>query len=617
MSFTWARYVSSRISRRRALTGLSLGMAAGAVYLSGCGGDGKGDTSGGSKVYTPVDASAKAKPGGVMRSAASSLGDVGSWDLAAVRSGPEGAPARLAYPGLLKFKAVKAPQIPVGEVEGDVVESYELSPDKLQLTMKLRPGLKWDPRSPTNGREIDAQDVMVTWNRFSKLSAFRGALVYSQAAPDAPVESMSVTDSRTVVFKMRKPNSAVYFLLAQGNTLPVMPKEADGGYDPKTDVRGYGPYILEKYEPSVAYSWRKNPDYYVKGRPFIDRIEQPMVTEYGTRLAQFRSGNIYTNVIEKIEDILPTKRDVPELLLLQDYIFDLSSHAHITFGYEGANNPWRDQRVRQAVSMLIDREAYVELMTQKGQFERDGIPVDFKYPSPLPAGFAGYWLDPTDEKKFGPNAKYLKLNLAEAKKLLTAAGRSSLTTPLLYSAAHANTFPYAELTFILPAMFKEGGITANLEPRDYNSDFLPNIYGGYVGSNNKGFTGMATRRVSPAIVAGQHMFDVLHPSGRAFAGAPAGNGSAKDGDPEVTALIGKYFEEFDIDKQQALTFDYQRQVAEKAYLIQTQIYTAEWTLTWPVVGNHGVFRSPEAGRPSVETDLNLWIDETQAPLRKA
>jgi len=81
-------------------------MAAGAVYLSGCGGDDKSEPSGGSKVYNPVDSSAKAKPGGVMRSAASSLGDVGSWDLAAVRSGPEGGPARFAHPGLLKFKAV-------------------------------------------------------------------------------------------------------------------------------------------------------------------------------------------------------------------------------------------------------------------------------------------------------------------------------------------------------------------------------------------------------------------------------------------------------------------------------------------------------------------------------
>jgi ABC-type transport system substrate-binding protein len=256
-------------------------------------------------------------------------------------------------------------------------------------------------------------------------------------------------------------------------------------------------------------------------------------------------------------------------------------------------------------------------MTQKAQFEREGIAVDFKYPSPLPAGFAGYWLDPRDEKKFGPSARYLSVNIAEAKKLLAAAGRNTLATPLIYSATHANIFPYAELTFILPAMFLEGGITATLEPRDYNSDFLPNIYGGYVGSNTRGFTGMATRRVSPAIVAGQHMFDVMHPSGRAFAGAPAGNGSAKEGDSAITTLIGKYFEEFDIEKQQALTFDYQRQMAEKAYLIQTQIYTAEWTLSWPVIGNHGVYRSPEAGRPSVETDLNLWIDESQPPLKKA
>jgi hypothetical protein len=165
-------------------------------------------------------------------------------------------------------------------------------------------------------------------------------------------------------------------------------------------------------------------------------------------------------------------------------------------------------------------------------------------------------------------------------------------------------------------MFAAGAIKAELEPRPYNSDFLPNIYSAYVGDNTKGYTGLATRRFAPAVVAGQHMFDVMHPSGRAFVGAPASGGSAKAGDPQISSLITKYFEEFDVDKQIALAFEYQRQLAEKAYLIQTQIYTAEWTLTWPVIGNLGVFRSPEAGRSSVETDLHRWIDDSKPPLAK-
>ena len=41
----------------------------------------------------------------------------------------------------------------------------------------------------------------------------------------------------------------------------------------------------------------------------------------------------------------------------------------------------------------------------------------------IAGGWGDYWLDPTDAKEFGPNAKYLDLNMAEAKKLLTAAGQ--------------------------------------------------------------------------------------------------------------------------------------------------------------------------------------------------
>src|SRR5690606_3905055 len=128
------------------------------------------------------------------------------------------------------------------------------------------------------------------------------------------------------------------------------------------------------------------------------------------------------------------------------------------------------------------------------------------------------------------------------KKLLDAAGFSNgLTTPLLLSAAHAEIYPYADLTAIVQQHLKRGGINAEPQQLDYRNDFLPNIFGGYTGGNRKGFSGMATRRIAPSPFAGQHMFDVLHPAGRAFVGAPVNGGHAADGDPELSALIESYF----------------------------------------------------------------------------
>ena len=50
-----------------------------------------------------------------------------------------------------------------GSVEGDAVESYEFSPDKLQMTMKLRPN-KWHSIAPVNGRAVDAEDIVYSFS---------------------------------------------------------------------------------------------------------------------------------------------------------------------------------------------------------------------------------------------------------------------------------------------------------------------------------------------------------------------------------------------------------------------------------------------------------------------
>ena len=77
-------------------------------------------------------------------------------------------------------------------------------------------------------------------------------------------------------------------------------------------------------------------------------------------LAQFRAGNIWTSVASQ-EDVVQTKRDVPPTLLRQAPAFGTTISPVITFGYEG-DSPFKDTRVRQALSMMIDREAFIDVI---------------------------------------------------------------------------------------------------------------------------------------------------------------------------------------------------------------------------------------------------------------
>ena len=140
---------------------------------------------------------------------------------------------------------------------------------------------------------------MFSWKKFGNVNASAVNLVYdAQKAPTASVESVTAPDDKTIVVKLRQPDGALLTLLAGWDQLYIMPRESDGGFDPKNEVRGYGPWLLDEYVPSSHATWRKNPDYYVKGRPFPDKLERPLVSDNASRLAQFRAGNILTDVVQ-------------------------------------------------------------------------------------------------------------------------------------------------------------------------------------------------------------------------------------------------------------------------------------------------------------------------------
>jgi len=82
--------------------------------------------------------------------------------------------------------------------EGDMAESWEISPDHLTLTFKLRQGVKWDSRAPTNGRLWDSQDVVKSWEKFTAVNPGKSSYAYdATSAPTAPILSLTAPDNRT------------------------------------------------------------------------------------------------------------------------------------------------------------------------------------------------------------------------------------------------------------------------------------------------------------------------------------------------------------------------------------------------------------------------------------
>ena len=622
MSNYWDRTTSARVTRRRALGGVAgAGAAAAALSFVGCGGgdDGGKTTEGADQglLSFPVDTTAKARPGGTLKSVFASANppsldphtSQGFTTLTAI--------AAYTYPRIMKFKTAKYPNAPVGEVEGDLAESYELSGDKLQLTLKLRQGLKWENKSPVSGRFIDAEDVVANWQKFSTVGVRSGDLAYSQANPAAPVESVSAPDSKTVVFKMKAPDASVLQLFASTNIFYVIPREGiEDKFDARNTVIGYGPFLLESYQPSGGIYWKKNPDYYVKGVPIVDKIEQPQVLEYAQRLAQFRAGNIWTTISTQ-EDILQLKSDIPSLLIRQgDYG---PTPVMVSFGYEG-DSPFKDQRVRQAISLMIDRETYLDALANRPKFRAAGLQPTTRYNTVVGAGWEGYWIDPQDAKTFGPNAKYLtEFNLAEAKKLLTAAGYPNGFSSNMYWPQNVYGATFENAASVLAGFWSDGGLKVQSSPKEYQGDYIPNYYYSYQGTSTKGFNGMIWRAELgyPTCIA--QMFANYHKDGGRYRGVSPTGTNAKQGDPYLNTTIEKAKQEFDLKKQQGLVHDMIRYVAGQAYAIpESWTSTLVFTIQWPSIGNLGVVRTANGGNLPVEVyGPSWWVDDSKPPIAKA
>jgi peptide/nickel transport system substrate-binding protein len=603
------------------------GTAAAAAFLAACGG-GEGEAPAGPKdssglVSEIEDRGKEAKRGGVYK-----------WSVASEPNHFDGGiqgQAQLnvfngfAYGALVQNKPGYKQPTSNTESVGDLAESWEFSADKLQVTFKLRQGVKWHNKPPVNGRLFDSSDVVNNWKRF-EAKAPEGALMSkAKNASGGIVESVTAPDARTVIYKLATPVS--YFMqrlstMVTGLAGTVMPRETDNGFDPRTEQIGTGGFVLERYEPSVRFIYRRNPDYWNKVEPYIDTIEIPIVPQYATGRPQFEAGNIYTYLVQS-QDILAVKKAVPAISMYRNIIAGNNPAAMIGFGWlpwgSYQKSPFLDVRVRQAVSLSLDRDAFIDTFSNVSAFQKEGLPVEtFYYTSQ--AYSPGVWLDPRG-KDFGANAKYYTPDpakrdeyLKEARQLMSAAGfangielESKFINGPQFGADHQRQVEVVE------AMTREVGFKTAPKPIDYNIEYLPKI----VTAQGK-FDGWAWRfgATTSADPIDYYVWRFYSKSG-ATSGALGfdlnGRGD-QSGDPEVDALIEKGLVETDAPKRNAIIHDLQRHLAKMQYGVTRPGVGSGFILAWPAVANYQVYQGDSRNAGGLYT---VWLDDTKAPIKRA
>jgi peptide/nickel transport system substrate-binding protein len=308
--------------------------------------------------------------------------------------------------------------------------------------------------------------------------------------------------------------------------------------------------------------------------------------------------------------LLTVKREEPRILIYQN---DFSANTtELTFGVlpEG-KSPFLDERVRQAYSMSWDRDAYLDTFNNVSNFSKEGLTVESRWNSVVSAKWDGIWLDPQG-KDFGPNAKHFQHDIAEAKKLLAAAGYPSGFDTLSNYVGGPELFPDKRTFAVLDAMAAEVGIRSKPNLIDYAKEYIPTIrdaQGQFEGWGTHTIAGAIATNISPvAAVAATYW----PKSGATYKGFSSSGRNDKSGDPQLNALIERARLEQDVEKRRGVMKDLQRYMAKAMWGLLFPGGATGFAMGWPALRNYRVFRGP-----SVFTHYQLWVDESLPPFKTA
>jgi len=232
-----------------------------------------------------------------------------------------------------------------------LAESYELSPDRLTLTFRLRPDAVW-----SDGVPITAEDVRWTWEAQN-----HPEVLWSFADAKDRITDVEVVDRLTVRYRF----SEVYATqLFDANMGVILPKHAwsrlpfsEWRRNPTWFLDNLvvsGPFTLESWEPGQRYVLRRNDRYHVPGLPKVERIVFQVVSTSNGQLAMMRSGEgHYMEFVPPAE--VATVESVPTLRL-EGYI-----PRFFYFVTWNVRRPlFSDPAVRRALTMGIDRQTIID-----------------------------------------------------------------------------------------------------------------------------------------------------------------------------------------------------------------------------------------------------------------
>ena len=285
-----------------------------------------------------------------------------------------------------------------GKLVPSLAQSWSVSPDGLEYTFKLRPGVKFHTTAYfTPTRELSAEDVRFSFERmldpanaWHKIAQSGFPHAQSLQLPQL-IKKIETPDAQTVRFTLAHPDSTFLPALSMGFASIYSAEYADKLLKAGTPELmnsqpiGTGPFVFTRFQKDAVVRYKANPDYFA-GKPAVDGLIYAITPDANVRLQKLRRNECQIALSPKPLDVDAATKD-PALKVAQTPAF-MTAFVAINSQHPPLDKP----EVRQAINLAFDRDTYLKAVFENSAQAANGIypATTWGYAKQLP----GYAHDP-------------------------------------------------------------------------------------------------------------------------------------------------------------------------------------------------------------------------------
>jgi peptide/nickel transport system substrate-binding protein len=247
-------------------------------------------------------------------------------------------------PGAARFAVVENLVRPANNTDGyemQLADSITPNADFTAFTVKLKSGITWSDGSP-----FVAGDIKTLFDTYvmGEKSTLKGNV--------ANIKSTDAPDDSTVVFTLATPQAPFPVLLTNVPIWKPVPDQTE------TSIPiGTGPFVIDKWEPNVQLTLKKNPTYWGKDAqgnqlPYLDEIDVIPVASGDTRVNSLEAGDI--DIAMSVDPLISAS------LRERSTVYEVSLNAGNGLFFNNATAPTDDVRVRKALAFATDKQAILD-----------------------------------------------------------------------------------------------------------------------------------------------------------------------------------------------------------------------------------------------------------------